>query len=57
MQLVHACLVQMGRIDQNGNQIPKNEWKENCKWDNFDAEIDQVCVLFLTEITENLKIN
>ncbi len=46
MQLINACLVQMGRIDQNGNQIPENEWEENCKWDNFDAEIDQVCVIF-----------
>ncbi len=28
MQLINACLVQMGRIDQNGNQIPENEWEE-----------------------------
>lgn len=46
MQLIKACLVQMGRIDQNGNQIPESKWKENCKWDNFDAEVDQVCVIF-----------
>lgn len=46
MQLVNACLVQMGRIDQNGNQIPESEWKENCKWEEFDAEIDKVCVIF-----------
>lgn len=36
----------MGRIDENGNPIPENKWEENCKWDNFDAQIDQVCVIF-----------
>ena len=46
MQLVNACLYQMGRIDDNGNQIPKNRWAENCKWDNFDTERDRVCVIF-----------
>lgn len=46
LQLVNACLFQMGRIDQDGNEIPQKEWKENCKWDHFDSEIDQVCVIF-----------
>ena len=36
----------MGRIDENGNPIPENKWEKNCKWDNFDAQIDQVCVIF-----------
>lgn len=46
MQLVNACLFQMGRIDKNENPIPKNEWKENYKWKDFDEEIDQVCIIF-----------
>lgn len=57
MQLVNACLVQMGHVDENGNQIPQNEWGENCKWDNFDAEIDKVCVIFdrdYRNLTESL---
>ncbi|MDE5933407.1 MAG: RloB family protein, partial [Lachnospiraceae bacterium] len=46
MQLVNACLFQMGRIDSEGNPISKDRWKENCKWDDFDAQIDRVCVIF-----------
>lgn len=46
MQLVKACLFQMGRIDLEGNSISKDKWAENCKWDNFDEQIDQVCVIF-----------
>lgn len=46
LQLVNACLVQMGRIDSSGNQIPENKWEENCKWKDFDPQIDQVCVIF-----------
>lgn len=46
MQLVNACLFQMGRIDSEGIPIPKEKWEQNCKWDNFDAQIDQVCVIF-----------
>lgn len=46
LQLVKACLFQMGRVDMDGNEIPEDKWKENCKWDKFDADIDQVCVIF-----------
>lgn len=46
LQLLNACLFQMGHIDQNGNPVSENEWTENCKWDNFDAEIDHVCIIF-----------
>ena len=46
MQLINACLFQMGRIDSEGKQISEDKWKENCKWENFDAEIDKVCVIF-----------
>ena len=31
MQLVKACLFQMGRIDLEGNSISKDKWVENCK--------------------------
>lgn len=46
LQLVHACLVQMGREDSEGNEIPKEQWKENCKWKDYDDKIDKVCVIF-----------
>ena len=46
LQLVMSCLMQMGRIDEEGNPIPSEKWSENCKWDNFDPELDQVCVIF-----------
>lgn len=46
MQLVNACLFQMGRIDAKGNSIAEDKWKDNCKWDDFDARIDFVCVIF-----------
>lgn len=46
MQLVKACLFQMGRIDLEGNQIPEDKWKENCKWNDFDMYIDKVCIIF-----------
>lgn len=46
MQLVNACLFQMGRIDTDGTEISEDKWQENCKWDEFDADIDQVCVIF-----------
>lgn len=46
MQLVNACLFQMGRMDQEGNQIPEEEWERNCKWADFDTKIDKVCVIF-----------
>mgnify|MGYP002423501414 CR=1 FL=1 len=58
MQLVKACLFQMGRIDLEGNHIPEDKWKENCKWDDFDEKIDQVCVIFdrdYRKLTEALK--
>lgn len=46
MQLVKACLFQMGRIDENGHEIEKSEWEDNCKWDKFDGNIDKVCIIF-----------
>ena len=46
LQLVYACLVQMGRIDSEGKEIPEDKWKENCKWKDYKPEIDQVCVIF-----------
>lgn len=46
MQLVNACLFQMGRIDSAGNPIAEDKWKENCKWDDFDIRMDCVCVIF-----------
>lgn len=46
MQLVNACLYQMGHIDSEGNEIPQDQWAENCKWENYDAKLDQVCVIF-----------
>lgn len=46
MQLVNACLFQMGRIDSEGNQISEDKWEENCKWENFDRWADCVCVIF-----------
>lgn len=45
LQLVNACLVSMGRIDEEGNEIPEEKWDENCKWD-YDAQVDVVCVIF-----------
>ncbi len=46
MQLVYACLFQMGRIDAEGRIISEEHWKENCKWDDYDEKIDHVCVVF-----------
>ncbi len=46
LQLVSACLVQMGHRDSEGKEIPEKDWKEHCKWENFDPEVDQVCVIF-----------
>lgn len=46
MQLVKACLFYMGRIDADGQDISKDKWKDNCKWKDYDAEIDKVCVIF-----------
>lgn len=46
MQLVKACLVQMGYMDENGNELPESEWAKNCRWDDYDRSIDQVCVIF-----------
>ena len=46
MQLVHACLLHMGHIDDNGDPVPENRRQEYCKWENFDEKIDRVCVIF-----------
>lgn len=46
MQLVKACLFAMGRIDENYNNIPENEWDEHCQWNNYKPDIDTVCVIF-----------
>ena len=40
MQLVHACLLHMGHIDDNGDPVPENRRQEYCKWENFDEKID-----------------
>ena len=44
-QLVKACLFNMGRIDEEGNAIPENDWSKNCQWD-YDPQLDCVCVIF-----------
>lgn len=44
-QLVAAALECMGRMDGQGNERPKEDWAEYCKWD-YDAEYDRVCVIF-----------
>lgn len=44
-QLIKASLFYMGRIDEQGNDIPKEKWEENRKWD-YDPEVDYVCVIF-----------
>ena len=31
---------------RNNKVASEDKWKENCKWENFDAEIDKVCVIF-----------
>lgn len=46
LQLVKAALVQMGHMDENGNELPQSEWDKNCKWEEYDKETDQVCVIF-----------
>lgn len=46
MQLVNACLLQMGCIDTDGKPVPEDKWEKNCKWDGFDSCADQVCVIF-----------
>lgn len=46
LQLVKSCLYQMGCIDSEEKELPEDKWKENCKWDGFDREMDQVCVIF-----------
>lgn len=45
-QLVDACLYNMGCIKEDGTEIPRTEWDDNCKWDGYKREIDKVCVLF-----------
>lgn len=46
LQLVNACLEKMGRIDENGKELPESEWEKNCDWEYFDPEVDIVCVIF-----------
>ena len=46
LQLVNACLHSMGRIDNEGQELPKDKWKTYCAWEDFDPEIDVVCVIF-----------
>lgn len=46
MQLVSSCLIQMGHMEEDGTEISESKWKEHCKWEAFDPEIDQVCVIF-----------
>lgn len=35
LQLVKAALVQMGHMDENGNELPQSEWDKNCKWEEY----------------------
>lgn len=46
LQLVDACLFNMGCRDKDGNDISKDKWDENCQWDGYNRDIDKVCVLF-----------
>lgn len=46
LQLVNACLQWMGRIDTEGKDIPKEDWEKHCGWEDFNPEIDVVCVIF-----------
>lgn len=46
MQLVMACLQCMGRLDMDEKDIPEEEWEKNCKWKEYDPEIDTVCIIF-----------
>lgn len=46
LQLVNACLYNMGCIKEDGTKIPRCEWNDNCKWEGYKREIDKVCVLF-----------
>lgn len=43
-QIVDAALFNMGRIDSDGNDIIEKQWKDNCKWEQYDKDIDVVCV-------------
>ncbi len=44
-QLVSAALEFMGRVDNDGNDIPQSEWEICSKWD-YDKEQDRVCIVF-----------
>lgn len=46
LQLVNACLYNMGCIDEDGVEIPEKEWNANCRWEDYKREIDKVCVIF-----------
>ncbi len=46
MQLVNACLYAMGRIDADGEPVQKKDWDRNCRWQDFDPDIDIACVIF-----------
>lgn len=46
LQLMNACLYNMGRIDEMGKELPKEEWKDNCKWEEYDPKLDVVCIVF-----------
>lgn len=45
-QLVMACLRHMGRIDEEGNDIPEKEWENHKIWKDFEPETDLACVIF-----------
>lgn len=46
LHLVKACLQAMGRIDEEGNEIPKGEQESRCSWEGYNPEIDIVSVIF-----------
>lgn len=46
LQLVQACLRKLGRLNDQNQPIPKNQWKYHFQWEDYDDELDTVCVIF-----------
>lgn len=45
-QLVYGCLRMMGRIDCENNELSEAEYATHCVWENYDPDVDNVCVIF-----------
>ncbi len=45
VQLLQAALRLMGRIDENGNELPEESWKKYQKID-YKEDLDKVCIIF-----------